>query len=416
MFNRREFLLAAAAASSASAQDSDGLDGESLYKDVVTYHQFGEHRTAAEGDHKTSEWIAGRLKSCGFIVEQQTFTTRQFMPRECSVKVGGQKLRVFPLWPPMPTFNGGVSAPIAKENGPRAQWRNKIVVMRIPFENNGAMNANLKAKILDLASESPAAIVGITDGPTLDIIAFNMEAGAEPWPVPVALAAPRDSFTLERSPWAQLEISGDVQKQAKAQNVIGKTGKGKGKWIVVSTPQSGWFTCAAERGPGIALFLALAGWAKRQQDSRFLFVSTSGHELDGLGMRTFLTSKSAPKVEDVACWLHLGAGIATWDFDELTGEIKEPKQVNPRRYLMSSAAIEPLLTPLFIDLPGLKPRMDVKLGETKIILEAGYAGFGFAARSLYHHTPLDKPDMTGPAILEPVARALVAALGKVAGG
>ena len=183
---------------------------------------------------------------------------------------------------------------------------------------------------------------------------------------------------------------------------------------MISTPQSGWFTCAAERGPGIALFLALAKWAK-EQDRRFLFVSTSGHELDGIGMRAFLASKAAPKVDDVACWVHLGAGIATWNFDELTGEIKDPKEVNPRRYLMTNAAMEPLLTPVFADLPGLKPNTELKLGETKIILEAGYAGFGFAGRNLYHHTALDKPEMTGPTILEPVAKALVAALSKVAG-
>ena len=48
--------------------------------------------------------------------------------------------------------------------------------------------------------------------------------------------------------------------------------------------------------------------------------------------------------------------------------------------------MEPLLTPVFGDLPGLKPNTELKLGETKIILEAGYAGFGFAGRNLYHHT------------------------------
>ncbi len=415
MLDRREFLLtAAASAAFATAQSSDGLDGDSLYKDVVAYHQIGEHRTASEGDRKTSDWIADRLKASGCSVDHQTFTTRLFSPGECSVTIAGKKVRAFPLWPAVPTIRGGISAPVMSEKAPRAYFRNKIVVTRIPYETNGAMNAALKAKILDLASESPAAIIAITDGPTLDIVAFNMEAGSELWPVPVALVAPRDSFAVERAAWVQLEMTGEIQAQAKAQNIIGKFGKGKSKWTVLSTPQSGWFTCAAERGPGIALFLALAKWAK-EQDRRFLFVSTSGHELDGIGMRAFLDSKAAPKVDDVACWVHLGAGIATWNFDELTGEIKDPKEVNPRRYLMTNAAMEPLLTPVFADLPGLKPNTELKLGETKIILAAGYAGFGFAGRNLYHHTALDKPEMTGPTILEPVAKALVAALGKVAG-
>ena len=216
MLDRREFLLtAAASAASAAAQSSDGLDGDSLYKDVVAYHQIGEHRTASEGDRKTSDWIADRLKASGCSVDHQTFTTRQFSPGECSVTIAGKKVRAFPLWPAVPTIRGGISAPVMSEKAPRAYLRNKIVVTRIPYENHGAMTAALKAKILDLASESPAAIIAITDGPTLDIVAFNMEAGNELWPVPVALVAPRDSFAVERATWVQLEMTGEIQARRK---------------------------------------------------------------------------------------------------------------------------------------------------------------------------------------------------------
>jgi hypothetical protein len=55
-----------------------------------------------------------------------------------------------------------------------------------------------------------------------------------------------------------------------------------------STPQSGWFTCGGERGPGIAMSRALAVWAIKQDlPVRWLFVATSGHEWTDHGADLF---------------------------------------------------------------------------------------------------------------------------------
>ena len=106
--------------------------------------------------------------------------------------------------------------------------------------------------------------------------------------------------------------------------------------IVVSTPQSGWFRCAAERGPGIALFLGLARWAsKRTSGSSFLFVSTSGHELGALGMRVF-HDELAPRPERVLCWIHLGAGIATFKWEDGPTGLKRLQEPDSGRSLMCS--------------------------------------------------------------------------------
>src|SRR5947207_11262129 len=137
-----------------------------------------------------------------------------------------------------------------------------------------------------------------------------MGPGAEPWPIPVALISPHDEPALMSSARsgakASLLVDGLDDRDARAKNVIARLDRGK-DLIVVSTPQSGWFRCAGERGPGIALFLGLARWASRRPSgSSFLFVSTSGHELGGLGMMAF-QKELAPAPDRVLCWLHLGA-------------------------------------------------------------------------------------------------------------
>ena len=49
----------------------------------------------------------------------------------------------------------------------------------------------------------------------------------------------------------------------KGKNTIARYGA-EGPWVIISTPQSGWFNCGGERGPGIAMSRALAAWAIKQ--------------------------------------------------------------------------------------------------------------------------------------------------------
>ncbi len=61
-----------------------------------------------------------------------------------------------------------------------------------------------------------------------------------------------------------------------------------GPWVIISTPQSGWFTCGGERGPGIAMSRALSEWAAQKNfPVRWLFIATSGHEWTDFGADIF---------------------------------------------------------------------------------------------------------------------------------
>jgi hypothetical protein len=157
-------------------------------------------------------------------------------------------------------------------------------------------------------------VVGITSRPPGEIVAANSPR-LDPWPIPVVVVGTRDEQALTRAVEQGAEVSllldGRDAPWAEARNVISRLDRGKG-FIIVSTPQSGLFRCAGEQGPRIALFLGLARWVgQRRPNVNYLFVSTSGHELGGQGMRNFLRGHFPP-VNEVLCWLHLGASIATW--------------------------------------------------------------------------------------------------------
>ncbi len=54
--------------------DHKYLNGESLYPDIVTYCNFGDHRTATEVDLQTAERLAECLNQAGFAAELKPYT------------------------------------------------------------------------------------------------------------------------------------------------------------------------------------------------------------------------------------------------------------------------------------------------------------------------------------------------------
>jgi hypothetical protein len=391
--------------------DAGPISGAKLYEDVIAYYNLGEHRTASEVDVRTSQWLLDQLRAAGLKATFQSFALRQFSIRQTRLSIGENLIRAFPLWFPRSTGDGPAVGDLAllEKNAPPESLRGKIALVTFPG-GGGAVQKNHAEIIFGAAKAGASAVVAVSEGPTKEIIALNCAEGAEPWPIPVVLVGSRDEPTLiataRSGPKVSLLLDGRDDSDAMAKNVIGRVDRGK-DLIVISTPQSGWFRCAGERGPGIALFLGLARWANRRPSgASFLFVSTSGHELGGLGMRAFL-KELAPAPERVLCWIHLGAGIATYSWEETATGLKRLREPDSKRYLMSTPGLVPLLTTTFAGLPGLTPTVDRAVGEFEFMLKAGYRTFGIAAGHRFHHTPADSPETTGAEILEPVASAMV---------
>ncbi|MEO8027793.1 MAG: hypothetical protein ABI823_15020, partial [Bryobacteraceae bacterium] len=376
---RREFLAGSAAAAGLLGAESP-LSGEALYRDIKKYWEFGEHRTASDPDNLTTEWLTSELKKAGFEASSPRFTLRQFFPGTCDLTVAGKRIRVFPLWPVAGT--AVVTAPL----GPGG-----IAIERLPYDFGGALSKTHPAvgMIQKAAAKGAKALVLVTEGPVHEIIALNYESEVERWPIPVVLMAPKDAPGLAERSEATLTIGGMLMERAVASNAQGLLKRGK-KLIIVSTPKSGWFRCAGERGPGIAIWLALARSVGAQRGGpSYLFTANSGHELHGLGIKAFLNN--APKPSEVGCWVHLGAGLATYAYENG----KRLKTADTKRYLTSSADVAPVIAPAFAAIPELAPTTERLLGELRYLVAAGYRGFSVAAGHRLHHTPIDDPSSTG---------------------
>ena len=139
----------------------------------------------------------------------------------------------------------------------------------------------------------------------------NAERPWEPIGLPVLQVAPADADSLVEGAIGELVIEGR-REVVEARNVVGEIAGADGEAAPAAliTPRSGWFTCAAERGGGIAVWLAVAERIARGERPRrgLRLAASSGHELHHLGLEAYLESLGEG-VTEVAAWVHLGASI-----------------------------------------------------------------------------------------------------------
>jgi hypothetical protein len=410
--DRRAAVLAglgawAGAAVSARATP-DPLAGAALYADVKTYSGLGEHRTGTAGDAATTVWLEAALRAAGYPVERQGFDYPVFELAHAGLRLGGREIPGFPYWTPATTTAGGLTAPLSLTSVP-----GRILVVSLAPGSGGGLNAPPPQAISDGAASGAAAVVAITETPLGELSALNRAAKARPWPVPVLLIAGREGAALkaaaEAGQTATLRLEGKTVMRT-AHNVIGRRPR-PGKHLVLSTPKSGWFHCAGERGAGVAIWLGLARWLATT-DHNVTLLAASGHEFDGYGGHIF-TETLAPKPAETKLWLHIGANVAAYDYALQEGKIV--RQAGPRadRLLACSDGLMILAAKAFAGQPGYEKPFDIDQrkppGEVALFQSLGYAPLiGVVAGHPLHHTTLDLPEVTDGELLEPVARGLAA--------
>jgi hypothetical protein len=94
--------------------------------------------------------------------------------------------------------------------------------------------------------------------------------------------------------------------------VIADFGAHGGRRLVITTPLTGWFSCAGERGTGVAVLLDVVGHLAGTVP--VTVIGTTGHEIDGAGLRAALDTGSIPD----GPILHLGASFAATGTDGTT--------------------------------------------------------------------------------------------------
>lgn len=393
----RRGLLAGALLAPGAARSAEPAPVDSVQSDLEHYVGLGPKVSGGPGDTAAGDWMDARLQALGFLTSRQAIKVPSFDLIRAELQLGELTKPVLPLAIVTPTPPEGLSgrlvvvAPWAKP----ADLAGAIALIPLPHARWSSAKAEaVRRPVAGALAAGAAAVILITTGPTGEAIALNADGDRPMFDRPVAIIGPRDaaSFLAAVGGIARLTVTGSGAFRP-AFNLMGRRDRGHGRWLVVSTPRSGWTACAGERGPGVAVWLGLAAWASRARlPVDLAFVCNSGHEYENLGAARML-EEIAPRPTETAMWLHLGANVAARDWHELGGQLAPLPSADPQRVLMATPDLLPACRAAFAGQPGLEAPYAAgagSAGELTHILASGYAKVaGVFGAHRFHHVAGD---------------------------
>ena len=417
--DRRTLLKAGLAApialqvdsAAAASRDLTMFGPERLFADIQSYTEAGNKQSGGEGDRWTADWTAKRLSSAGFEVERQTFDVPWFEASRCDLRLGDLTIPLVAQPLAIETGEAGLAAPLRLAEIPE-HLDGAIAVVRLPFRRwSSLVDRAVREPLADALARGANGVILITTGPTGEALLLNVPAGHPVSDKPLALLAPRLAAPVieaaRHGAAVKLALRGRGGTRA-AQNIIGRRVRSGRPWLVVSTPRSGWTDCAGERGPGIAMWLALADWMPRAfPQHSLLFLCNSGHEYENLGA-SHIVANVGPAPGETAFWLHLGANAAARDYQEMPGRLLPLPSADPYRFLMTSPEYVARAREIFKGQPGLEmayPSAQGTAGELSEVIKAGYTRHaGIFGAHRHHHAVTDDLSTVAPDPLAATAR------------
>ncbi|WP_151772467.1 hypothetical protein [Streptomyces abyssomicinicus] len=290
--------LGAAPAHAGSAGRPGGAAGDplgsgaSLYSLVEAFGRWN-HRTGTSDEAAALRWLERELRNLGAVTGRWYYEYPHY-DWKARVRVGNADVPTLPLY-----YEG-----VGRVKG-RADFVRPVTTAK--DGNDPAVLAALAeaaqagASVAVLPTTSTTALYPAYDG----LVAYNSDPDAPKTGIPTLLVPGRFADRIQRH-GADVDFRARTVT-ARAYCLTGWLGTRTpvADPIVVTTPLSGWFTCAAERGTGLALSLALA--AELAREHPVFFLGNTGHELGNYGVRAYLAEEFDLRPRAV---VHLGSALA----------------------------------------------------------------------------------------------------------
>lgn len=261
-----------------------------LFEFARDYSNFGYHRTGSASQLTTEGWLFAYLQNRADCVEHFHFYYQHF-EATCELRLDERLIVSMPLY--------------YEAVGELKDCANvETAVINIGSDEHDVYGSmQLLAK--QAGQNKRDALVVATRCANDSLYALNVQPLLKN-SLPVVLVPGREFQNLSEQE-INLSYSASIEQRC-ANNIIARFGKPSSQPpIVITTPISGWFECAGERGTGVALAIALA---ERLSKSRAVdLVLASAHELGYLGGFEYTTTLTHLP----SAVIHLGSCLATFD-------------------------------------------------------------------------------------------------------
>ena len=313
---RKAFLEAAGAAAVAAlwpgararAQAPPARDArERVARIVREYDSQGDHRTGSPVDAESGRWLADRVDDAGIVPEIEWMGFSRIDIQAAYVEIGDRRAEGIPLFDGGFTDAAGVTGTLSPLDGDGAIGL-------------GHVGPRAAADFHSYRRVTPhEAAVTVTGGPANGVpeglALLNAPDFKEPFGPPVLQVASRHRDWLADGAAAGAAARVVARVSRRPEEVFNVTATLRGTEpsqapVFVMTPRSGWWTCASERGGGIAVWLEMIrGMAAAPTPRRTtVFLASTGHELGHYGLEEFLRTRSR-LVRGAHAWVHLGASF-----------------------------------------------------------------------------------------------------------
>ncbi len=370
--------------------------------DIEGWDANPEHRTGTAGDLATAEWLADSIRAAGAEPTLDLFPFRRRALHECAVEVDGRRAEGVPLFDGGLTDEAGITCPLTRLDG---TGRGIAVTTSSPGATSTALSAARRDsfRAVVVGSAPPEGVPGLT--------LMNAPQYAQPYGPPVLQVATEEMGWLdaaaEAGSSARLVAHATIE-DTEACNVVTRI-QGRDASappLVIMTPRSSWWTSTAERGGGIAAWLAcIRHFARDPGRSDVLFTANTGHELGHVGLAHFMAAH--PKLgRQARAWIHLGANFAAADC-QLAGATL----ASGVRYQASPDLFDRGLKTLTSF--GISPReitpVDVRpAGEAMNVFDAGGRYISLLGKNPWFHHPDDRwPKTIDLEKIETICRAVL---------
>lgn len=378
--------------------------------DLEKHASLGIKRSATPGDLATAEWIATRLRTAGYKISSHDFPAPFLVERSVRLSTEGLSLNLYAQTPAATTGAKGVTGRLAliRNQADTANTKGRIALLVLNSARHAALgrgNGGIGGIIQAAATAGAVGVVIVTTGPSGEAILLNAPEDLV-MPVPVAIMAPKDSKPFQEAAAAGAEASFTLDGDAthrNSTNLIGRLERGR-RWLVISTPRSGWFDCVGERGTGTAVFLELAQWAvDRFPDHSIHLVNAGAHEYYFAGSHKVMDLAPPPQSTDL--WTHVGATVAARDADESGPVLRLLDTADPQRSVMATTNLNAAVAEGFRGIRELERAQPVRAdaGELSVFTDRGYSRC-FAVLGLHRwlHTIKDTLECADARLVTPV--------------
>ena len=369
-----------------AAQDGAASAVEGRISRIVhEYEQQGFHRTGTTVDRLSGDWLVKEVRQVGLAPARESFSLSRVDLVTNVWVAADRRIEGVPLFDGEFTDSGGIRGRLGALEG------DAEIGLAETAPNAAASGPLGDARRMNRHK----AIVCVTRGGRSGLCPSNADFFVRPFGPPVLQVSSEQASWLSeqarRGGEGQL-ISRVTRTAATAVNVTA-TIKGVDLTLaplIISTPRSGWYSCASERGGGIACWLETMRSLRTARLGRtVIFVAFSGHELGCLGIDAFVDRRPGI-VSKAAAWIHFGAniGAATDSGNRLAASDDEFNGIASRAMRSSGLNIDEQV-----------PRGTIPGGEAAVVHRGGGRYVAVTGRNALFHNPEDR----GPQAVDPSA-------------